>query len=85
MRIPSRYKFGTGGKSHVRGPINIRYGWKADILQHVTVQDLGIRRAVFVHYNMVRVHRSLRVTPAMAAGVSDRLRTLNVIGGADLK
>ena len=24
-------------------------------------------------YNFVRVHRSLRVTPAMAAGVTDRL------------
>jgi IS1 family transposase len=26
----------------------------------------------FAHYNFVRVHRSLRVTPAMEAGVSDR-------------
>lgn len=30
----------------------------------------------FAHYNFVRQHRSLRVTPAMAAGVSDRLWTL---------
>jgi hypothetical protein len=30
----------------------------------------------FAHYNFVRVHRSLRVTPAMEAGVSDRLWTL---------
>ncbi|MBS0472888.1 MAG: hypothetical protein JSR60_17585 [Proteobacteria bacterium] len=30
----------------------------------------------FAHYNMVRTHRTLRVTPAMAAGVSDRLWTL---------
>jgi hypothetical protein len=30
----------------------------------------------FAHYNMVRIHRTLRVTPAMAAGVSDRLWTL---------
>jgi IS1 family transposase len=30
----------------------------------------------FAHYNFVRVHRSLRVTPAMAAGVSDRLWSL---------
>jgi len=29
-----------------------------------------------VHYNFVRVHRTLRVTPAMAAGVSDRLGSL---------
>ena len=27
----------------------------------------------FAYYNFVRIHRSLRVTPAMAAGVSDRL------------
>jgi hypothetical protein len=27
----------------------------------------------FAHYNFVRVHRTLRVTPAMEAGVSDRL------------
>jgi IS1 family transposase len=27
----------------------------------------------YMHYNFARIHRSLRVTPAMAAGVSDRL------------
>jgi hypothetical protein len=27
----------------------------------------------FAHYNFCRVHSSLRVTPAMAAGVSDRV------------
>ena len=26
-----------------------------------------------MYYNFVRIHQSLRVTPAMAAGVSDRL------------
>ena len=26
-----------------------------------------------LHYNFVRIHRTLKVTPAMAAGVSDRL------------
>ena len=30
----------------------------------------------FAHYNMVRIHKTLRVTPAMAAGVSDRLWSL---------
>jgi hypothetical protein len=30
----------------------------------------------FCHYNFVRLHKSLRMTAAMAAGVSDRLRTL---------
>lgn len=36
----------------------------------------NLRAAValhFAHYNFVRVHRSLRVTPAMAAGVTDRV------------
>lgn len=30
----------------------------------------------FAHYNFVRVHKTLRVTPAMAAGVTDRLWSL---------
>ena len=30
----------------------------------------------FAHYDFVRQHKSLRITPAMAAGVSDRLWTL---------
>jgi hypothetical protein len=28
------------------------------------------------HYNFVRIHQSLRITPAMAAGLSDRLWSL---------
>ena len=27
----------------------------------------------YMHYNFVRIHQTLRVTPAMAAGVTDRL------------
>jgi hypothetical protein len=27
----------------------------------------------FAHYNLVRIHSSLRVTPAMAAGVTNRV------------
>ena len=30
----------------------------------------------FAHYNFVRMHKSLRMTPAMAGGVSDRLWSL---------
>jgi IS1 family transposase len=30
----------------------------------------------FAHYNLVRVHKTLRVTPAMAAGVTNRLWSL---------
>ena len=27
----------------------------------------------FMHYNFVRIHQTLKITPAMAAGVTDRL------------
>jgi len=30
----------------------------------------------FMHYNFVRIHQSLRITPAMAAGVSKTLWSL---------
>jgi hypothetical protein len=31
----------------------------------------------YMHYNFVRIHQTLRITPAMAAGVSDRLWAIN--------
>jgi hypothetical protein len=30
-----------------------------------------------MHYNFVRIHQSLRVTPAMAAGVTNNLWSIN--------
>jgi hypothetical protein len=33
----------------------------------------------FMHYNFVRIHQSLRVNPAMAAGVTDRLWSIEDI------
>jgi IS1 family transposase len=30
----------------------------------------------FAHYNLIRIHKTLRCTPAMAAGISDRLWTM---------
>jgi IS1 family transposase len=35
----------------------------------------------YMHYNFVRVHQTLRVTPAMAAGVTDRLWSIADIVG----
>jgi hypothetical protein len=35
----------------------------------------------FVHYNFVRVHKSLRMTPAMAAGVSKTLHDMEWLVG----
>jgi IS1 family transposase len=33
----------------------------------------------FMHYNFVRIHQTLRITPAMAAGVTDRLWSMEDI------
>ncbi len=33
----------------------------------------------FVHYNFVRIHKSLRVTPAMQAGIMKRFMTIEEI------
>jgi hypothetical protein len=32
-----------------------------------------------VHYNFARIHKSLRITPAMAAGLSDHVWSLEEI------
>ena len=41
------------------------------------IENLRAAVAVhFAHYNFVRIHRTLRVTLAMAAGVTDRLWSL---------
>jgi hypothetical protein len=32
-----------------------------------------------MHYNFCRIHKTLRVTPAMAAGVSDHVWTINEV------
>jgi hypothetical protein len=42
-------------------------------IEHRHASDVGLH---FAHYNFVRQHKSLRVTPAMAAGVSDRMWSL---------
>lgn len=41
-------------------------------------------RVYFAHYNFVRIHRSLRVTPAMAGGVTPTLWSMNDLLGAAL-
>ena len=35
----------------------------------------------FVHYNFVRIHKSLKMTPAMAAGVSETLHDMTWLAG----
>jgi hypothetical protein len=44
----------------------------------------NLRHAValhFMHYNFCRVHQTLRVTPAMEAGVSDHVWSIGEIVG----
>jgi len=35
----------------------------------------------FMHYNFVKVHQTLRVTPAMQAGIADHVWTVEEIAG----
>ncbi len=35
----------------------------------------------YMHYNFARIHKTLRVTPAMEAGVSDHVWSLEEIAG----
>jgi hypothetical protein len=36
-------------------------------------RDLLRKLARFMHYNFVRIHQTLKISPAMAAGVTDKL------------
>jgi len=42
---------------------------------HSAKRDLGDHALAlyFVYYNFVRIHKSLKVSPAMAAGLTDKL------------
>jgi hypothetical protein len=35
----------------------------------------------FIHYNFARIHKTLRITPAMAAGLSDHVWNYEEIAG----
>jgi len=37
--------------------------------------------ARFTHYNFARIHKTLRITPAMAAGLTDHVWSLEEIAG----
>ena len=46
--------------------LTIGFSKKIENHLHMLVLD-------FCHYNFVRIHKTLKVTPAMAAGVNDKL------------
>ena len=49
-------------------------GFSKKLANHLLMLSLYL-----VHYNFVRVHKSLRMSPAMAAGVSDTLHDMEWI------
>jgi hypothetical protein len=49
-------------------PANVTDSTSKKIENHMAAVALG-----YFAYNFIKIHRTLRVTPAMAAGVTDRL------------
>jgi IS1 family transposase len=55
-------------RMHLRRFTRLTNGFSKKVESHVNAISLH-----FAYYNFVRIHKTLRVTPAMAAGVTDRL------------
>jgi IS1 family transposase/lambda repressor-like predicted transcriptional regulator len=55
-------------RMHMRRFTRLTNGFSKKIENHVAAISLH-----FMYYNFVRIHQTLRVTPAMAAGVTDRV------------
>jgi IS1 family transposase/lambda repressor-like predicted transcriptional regulator len=55
-------------RMHMRRFTRLTNGFSKKIENHVAAIALH-----FMYYNFVRIHQTLRITPAMAAGVSDRV------------
>ena len=75
------------GTSHVeRHNLTMRMGMRrftrlTNAFSKKLENHLHMLSLFFVHYNFVRIHKSLRVTPAMALGLSDTLYDLEWIIG----
>ena len=55
-------------RMHMRRFTRLTNGFSKKVEQHANAVALH-----FMYYNFVRIHKTLRVTPAMAAGVTDKL------------
>ena len=55
-------------RMHMRRFTRLTNGLSKKIEAHVNAISLH-----FAYYNFVKIHKTLRMTPAMAAGVTDRL------------
>jgi len=71
-------------RMHMRRFTRLTNGFSKKIEAHVNAISLH-----FAYYNFVRIHRTLKVTPAIAAGVTDRLWEMadlvSIIEAADAK
>lgn len=55
-------------RMHMRRFTRLTNGFSKKVAQHANAVALH-----FMYYNFVRIHKTLRMTPAMAAGVTDKL------------
>jgi hypothetical protein len=55
-------------RMHMRRFTRLTNGFSKKIENHVTAISLH-----FMYYHFVRIHQTVRITPAMAAGVTDRV------------
>jgi hypothetical protein len=55
-------------RMHMRRFTRLTNGFSKKLENHIAAVSLH-----FMHYNFVRIHQTLRMSPAMAAGVTDRL------------
>jgi hypothetical protein len=51
-------------------------GFSKKLKNHVAANAL-----YFLHYNFARIHKTLRITPVMAAGIADHIWSLDEIIG----
>ena len=55
------------------GQISREHFISASVLSHLGGQNVKLSGVHFMHYNFVRIHQTLKITPAMAAGVTSQL------------
>jgi len=55
-------------RMHMRRFTRLTNGFSKKLANHIAAISLH-----FMHYNFVRIHQTLRITPAMAAGVTDHV------------
>ena len=85
--IEGRPDMKAGSSSHVeRQNLSMRMGMRrftrlTNAFSKKLENHLHMLSLYFVHYNFVRIHKTLKVTPAMAAGVSDTLHDMEWIVG----